>query len=87
MSSIPRENGRALVVLNPHLFPMILTSPPQRAPNCSGPFVECPHCMHTFSKDNADNHCTFPDGTKRKVKDLRAIVTKENCSSDDESTD
>merc|ERR1711965_220814 len=27
-------------------------------------FVECPSCRHTFSKSDADNHCTFKRGTK-----------------------
>ena len=54
----------------------------QWAPFTDESFVERPSCLRMFPKSEADERCTFPAWTKRRLKDLRSPGTKESFESD-----
>ena len=49
-----------------------------------GPFVERPTCRDTFPKAMIDREYTFPEGTKRSIKNLMPILQKEQCGHTDD---
>ena len=53
------------------------TKAPQRAPLNDADFVECPCCMHSIPVSQVEEQ-TFKAGTKRRIRSLWPMITKEN---------
>ena len=45
-------------------------------------FIECPSCLHTIPKSEAEQLHTYQAGTQRKIKDIREMIPKEGGETD-----